>query len=231
ILWLLREASGVDFSHYRPDVIRQRVKLRITLLKLDGMEAYVVYLSCHKEEAEILQQEILTGVTGFFCDPEAFEALKEKVFPELVKQRAGDEPLRVWVVGCSTGEEAYSIAIAFLEFAETRDKHIPIQIFATDLNNDAIAQARAGYYTQKIVNDVSSERLRRFFDKTLSGYKISKSVREMCVFARHNALTDPPFSNMDMVSCRDLLIRLDAGMRKRAIYTLQYSLKPSGFLL
>src|SRR5262249_33549958 len=145
ILWLAREASGVDFGQYHPTVIQQSVTRRMTLLKLDGLNNYADYLRDHDEEAEKLYQDVLTGVTGFFPDPETFEALKEKVFPELVKQRASDQPLRVWVVGCSTGEEAYSIAIAFLEFAETLDEHIPIQIFATDLNDDAIAQAHAGH--------------------------------------------------------------------------------------
>jgi PAS domain S-box-containing protein len=231
VLWLVREASGLDFSHYQPDIIQRSVNQRMTQLNLDGLNAYADYLCGHNEEAEKLYQGINVGVTGFFREPEMFEALKEKVFPELVKQRVGDKPLRVWIVGCSTGEEAYSIAIAFLEFTETRDEHIPIQIFATDLNNEAIVSARAGLYSQSIVDDVSPERLRRFFVNTLHGYQISKKVRGMCVFARHNILTNPPFSRMDMICCRDLLIRLSPDIRMRAIHTLHHSLKPSGFLL
>src|SRR5262245_31475916 len=231
ILWLAHEVGGVDFSHYQPDVTQQSVTRRMTLLKLDGLNAYAHYLCDHKEEAEMLYRDIGSGVTGFFRDPKSFEALKEKVFPELVKMRVGDEPLRFWVVDCSTGEEAYSIAIAFLEFVENRGERIPIQIFTTDLSNDAIVSARAGLYSQSIVNDVSPERLRRFFVNTRRGYQISKPVRGMCVFARHNILTDTPFSRMDLVNCRDLLIRLSPAMRKKAIHTLHYSLKPSGFLL
>src|SRR5215510_6688415 len=208
VLWLVREVSGLDFSHYQPDIIQRSVNRRMTLLNLDGLVAYADYLCDHIEEAEKLYQDTLAGATGFFRDPEIFEALKEKVFPELVKQRAGDEPLRIWIVGCSTGEEAYSIAIAFLEFTENRDEHIPIQIFATDPSNDAIMFAREGLYSQSIVNDVSPERLRRLFVKTHSGYRISKQVRVLCVFARHNILIDTPFSRMDMVGCGDLLIRL-----------------------
>jgi PAS domain S-box-containing protein len=231
VLWLVREASGLDFSHYQPDIIQSSVNRRMTLLNLDGLVAYADYLCGHNVEAEKLYQEFRGGVTGFFREPGTFEALKEKVFPELVKRRVGDEPLRVWIVGCSTGEEVYSIAIAFLEFTENRDEHIPIKIFATDLSNDAIMFAREGLYSQSIVNDVSPERLRRFFVKTLRGYRISKQVRGLCVFARHNILTDTPFSRMDMVGCGDLLIRLTPAMRKKAIHTLHYSLKPSGLLL
>src|SRR5262245_12104663 len=231
ILWLAHEVDGVDFSHFQPDIIRQSLTRRMSLLNLDGLNTYADYLCDYKEEAEMLYQDIGAGVTGFFRDPEIFDALEEKVFPELVKKRAGGEPLRVWMVGCLTGEEAYSIAIAFLEFTENRGENIPIQIFATDLNNDAIARARVGLYSQSIVNDVSPERLRRFFVKTLRGYRISKQVRGMCVFARHNILTDPPFSRMDMVRCGDLLIRLAPDMQKKTIHTLHYSLKPSGLLL
>src|SRR5262245_52971321 len=231
ILWLAHELDGVDFGHYQTSVIQQSITRRMTLLKLDGLSAYADYLCDHKEEAEKLYQDTLAGMTGFFPDPATFDVLKEKVFPELVKKRAGDEPLRVWMVGCLTGEKAYSIAIAFLEFSENRGEHIPIQIFATDLNSGAIERARSGLYSPNIVNDVSPERLRRFFVNTRRGYQIIKQVRGMCVFARHNILTDPPFSRIDMVLCRDLLFRLTPAMRKKAIHTLHYSLKPSGFLL
>src|SRR5215475_12733376 len=147
ILLLAHELDGVDFSHYQPSVIQQSITRRMTLLKLDGLNAYADYLCDHNEEAEKLYQDTLTGETGFFRDPETFDALKEKVFPELVKKRAGDEPLRVWIVGCLNGEEAYSIAIALLEFTENRCEHIPIQIFATDLNSGAIEHARLGLYS------------------------------------------------------------------------------------
>src|SRR5262245_30027788 len=228
---LAQEVSGLDFSHYHPDAIRQSVTRRMTLLKLDGLNAYADYLCDHNEESEKLLQDMLSGVAGFFRDPESIEALKEKVFPELVKMRDGDEPLRVWIVGCLTGEEVYSIAVAFLEFTETQVEQIPIQIFATDPNNSSISLARAGLFSQSIVNNVSPERLRRFFVKSRGGFQISKQVRGLCYFARHNLLTDPPFPRIDLVSCRDLLIRLSPVMRKKAIHTLHYALKPSGFLL
>src|SRR5262249_24039867 len=212
-------------------VIQRSITRRMTLLKLDGLNAYADYLCDHNEEAGKLYHDTLAGVTGFFRDPETFDALKEKVFPELVIKRAGDEPLRVWMVGCLTGEEAYTIAIAFLEFSENRDEHIPIKICATDLNSGAIERARSGLYSPNIVNDVSPERLHRFFVNTRRGYQIIKQVRGMFVFARHNILTDPPFSRIDMVLCRDQLFPLTPAMRKKAIHTLHYSLKPSGFLL
>jgi two-component system CheB/CheR fusion protein len=231
VLWLVRDVSGLDFSHYQTSVIHRSAMRRTSLLKLDGLNAYADYLCYHNEEAEKLYQDVGSGVTGFFRDPETLEVLKEKAFPELVKKRAGDEPLRFWVVDCLTGEEAYSIAIAFLEFTENRGEHIPIKIFATDLSNDAIVLARAGLYSQSVVNDVSPERLRRFFFNTRRGYQISEMVRGMCVFARHNILTDPPFPLMDLVRCRDLLSRLTPAMQKKAIHMLHYSLKPSGLLL
>src|SRR5262245_7206283 len=231
VLWLIRDVSGLDFSHYQTNIIHRSVTRRMSLLELDGLNAYADYLCDHKEEAEKLYQDIRSGVTGFFRDHETFEALKEEVFPELVKKRAGDEPLRIWMVDCLTGEEAYSIAIAFLEFAENRGEHIPIKIFATDLSYDAIVFARAGFYSQSVVNDVSPERLRRFFFNTRRGYQIGKTVRGMCVFARHNLLTDPPLSRMDLVRCPDLLTRLTPAMQNKAIHTLHYSLKPSGLLL
>jgi len=231
ILQLLRRVTGVDFSHYKPSTLRRRITRRLVLHKLDGMNDYVSYLRAHKEEVERLYQDILIRVTSFFRDQETFEALKEKVFPELVKQRADDGPLRFWVLGCSTGEEAYSIAIAFLEFAGDRAEHIPIQIFATDLNNEAIEKARAGIYPQSMTNDVSPERLRRFFVKQDGGYQISKPIRDMCVFARQNVLTDPPFSRIDLVSCRNLLIYLEPILQKKIIPALHYALKPSGVLL
>src|SRR5215510_6687255 len=231
VLWLVRDVSGLDFSHYQTTIIQRSLTQRMSLLELDGLNAYADYLCEHKEEAEKLYQDVSSGVTGFFRDPETLEVLKEKVFPELVKKRAGDEPLRFWMVDCLNGEEAYSIAIAFLEFTENRGEHIPIKIFATDLSNDAIVFARAGLYSQSAVNDVSPERLRRFFVNTRRGYQIGKLVRGMCVFARHNILTDPPFSSMDLVRCRDLLTRLTPAMQKKAIHALHYSLKPSGLLL
>jgi PAS domain S-box-containing protein len=181
-------------------------------------------------EVENLYQDILINVTSFFRDPEAFEVLKEKIFPRLIERRTPDEPLRIWVMGCSTGEEAYSIAMAFTEFSCERSGHIPVQIFATDINEKSIEKARAGLYSKDITADVSPERLRRFFTEADGGYRVSKPLRDMCVFARQNVAADPPFSRMDLISCRNLLIYLESALQKQILPLIHYALKPTGIL-
>jgi two-component system, chemotaxis family, CheB/CheR fusion protein len=230
ILALLRRATGVDFSLYKANTLRRRIRRRMILNKLDGLDEYAQYLRENAAEVENLYQDILINVTSFFRDPETFEALKEKVFPRLVEQRAPDEPVRIWVVGCSTGEEAYSVAMAFTEFAGEGADHIPVQIFATDLNQKAIERARAGLYTKNIAEDVSPERLRRFFTEAEGGYRVGKPLRDMCVFARQNVIADPPFSRMDLISCRNLLIYLEPVLQKQILSLLHYALKPAGVL-
>ncbi|HEU0173055.1 MAG TPA: chemotaxis protein CheB [Blastocatellia bacterium] len=230
ILALLRRMMGVDFTLYKANTLRRRIRRRMILNKLDGLKEYAEYLRNNPEEVENLYQDILINVTSFFRDPEAFEALKEKIFPRIVEHCAPDEPVRIWVVGCSTGEEAYSIAMAFLEFTGERAKHIPVQIFATDLNERSIERARSGFYSKNIVEDVSPERLRRFFTEAEGGYRIGKHLRDMCVFARQNIITDPPFSRMDLISCRNLMIYLEQVLQKQVLPLLHYALKPAGVL-
>jgi two-component system CheB/CheR fusion protein len=230
ILALLRRVTGVDFSLYKTNTLRRRVRRRMILNKLDGLEEYAQYLRENAGEVENLYQDILINVTSFFRDPEAFEALKERIFPRIVERRAPDEPVRIWVVGCSTGEEAYSIAMAFTEFAGERSDHIPVQIFATDLNQKGVDKARSGLYSKDIAENVSPERLRRFFTEAEVGYQVSKPLRDMCVFARQNVTADPPFSRMDLISCRNLLIYLDPVLQKQVLPLLHYALKPAGVL-
>jgi two-component system CheB/CheR fusion protein len=230
ILALLRRATGVDFSLYKTNTLRRRVRRRMILNKLDGLEEYAQYLRDNAAEVENLYQDILINVTCFFRDPEAFEVLKKKIFPKIVERRAPDDPVRIWVVGCSTGEEAYSVAMSFTEFAGEGADHIPVQIFATDLNQKAIERARAGLYSKNITEDVSPERLRRFFTEAEGGYRVGKPLRDMCVFARQNIITDPPFSRMDLISCRNLLIYLDPALQKRVLPLLHYALRPAGVL-
>lgn len=230
ILALLRRATGVDFSQYKTNTLRRRIRRRMILNKLDGLDEYAKYLRDNGAEVENLYQDILINVTCFFRDPEAFEVLKEKIFPRIVGRRAPDDPVRIWVVGCSTGEEAYSIAMAFTEFAGERSGHIPVQIFATDLNQKGIDRARAGLYSKNIAEDVSPERLRRFCTEADGGYRISKPLRDMCVFARQNITADAPFSRMDLISCRNLLIYLEPVLQKQVLPLLNYALKPSGVL-
>ncbi|HKQ73946.1 MAG TPA: chemotaxis protein CheB [Blastocatellia bacterium] len=230
ILAVLRRVTGVDFTLYKTNTLRRRIRRRMILNKLDGLEEYADYLRKNATEVENLYQDILINVTSFFRDPEAFDALKEKIFPGIIEHRALDQPVRIWVAACSTGEEAYSIAMAFSEFVTERAEHIPIQIFATDLNEKSIEKARAGLYSRNIAEDVTPERLRRFFTETEGGYRICKPLRDMCVFAQQNVISDPPFSRMDLISCRNLLIYLEPVLQKQILPLLHYALNPAGIL-
>jgi two-component system CheB/CheR fusion protein len=230
ILETVRRVTGVDFTRYKATSVNRRINRRMILHKIAGVQEYARFLRETPGEAEALYQDILIPVTRFFRDPEAFEALKATVLPKLFKDRSPGEPLRVWVLGCSTGQEAYSLAILFVEFAEATGSQLPIQVFATDLNAAGIDKARAGVYPPSITHDVSPERLRRFFSEVNGGYRISKTIRDLCVFARHNVLTDPPFSQIDLISCRNLLIYLEPALQQKVLPLLHYALKPAGFL-
>jgi two-component system CheB/CheR fusion protein len=231
ILHLLRTVRKVDFSDYKPATVKRRILRRMALHKVGKLKGYVQFLRRHPAEVEALYEDMLIKVTSFFRDPDAFEALKAEVFPGILKHRSSEEPLRVWVPGCSTGEETYSQAIALLEFLGNSRADIPIQLFGTDLGQGSIEKARAGIYPQSIAVDVSPERLRRFFVKVEGGYRINKTIRDMCVFARQNLLQDPPFSRIDVVSCRNVLIYLAPVLQKRIMPIFHYALKPRGFLM
>ncbi|MGH9402340.1 MAG: chemotaxis protein CheB [Terriglobia bacterium] len=231
IFFLLRNAAGVDFTHYKHTTIKRRINRRMVLHKMQDLKDYVQYLRENRAELEALYQDILIHVTGFFRDPEAFLALKATVFPSLMKGRRSGAPVRIWAPGCSTGEEVYSIAIALLEFLGSAANATGIQIFATDISDAALAKARMGAYTESITTEVSPERIRRFFVKTTHGYQINKMIREMCVFARQDIIKDPPFSRLDLISCRNLLIYLGSNLQKKVLPIFHYALKPSGFLL
>ncbi len=231
ICGLLHSATGVDFTNYRLTTIRRRVERRMAVHKMDGIADYVDHLRDHPAESQELLQDLLIPVTSFFRDPAVFEALKTEVFPALLRKRAPTEAVRIWAPACSTGEEAYSLAMTLLEVVGEEGLSRPIQIFGTDLRESGIEQARAARYPETIASEVSAERLRRFFVREDGGYRISKTIRDMCVFARHNLLADPPFSRMDLVSCRNLLIYLELPLQKRALGLLHYGLKPGGFLV
>jgi two-component system CheB/CheR fusion protein len=231
IFSLLGATTSVDFSHYKHTTIRRRIGRRMALHKLDKLEDYVSLLEKDTGELESLYREILIKVTSFFRDPEMFSVLKNKVFPDIVSRLSPDMPIRIWAPGCATGEEAYSIAITLLEFLSEKNLHPPIQIFATDISDDALDRARAGVYVENIALDVSPERLRRFFVKSPGGYQVSKVVRDLCVFARQNIAKDPPFSKLDLISCRNVLIYLEPVLQKRIIPMFRYALKPNGYLL
>jgi two-component system, chemotaxis family, CheB/CheR fusion protein len=228
---LLRTHTGVDFTDYKHTTIRRRIQRRMLLHQIDRMEQYVQLLQQHAEEVEALYQDLLINVTSFFRDPDSFRMLRKKMFPRLLKTRGPDQTIRVWVPGCSTGEEAYSIAISLLESIGDKRAEIPVQIFATDISGAAIEKARAGVYPKSIEQDVSAERLRRFFVKSEHGYQIKKAVREMCVFARQNAVKDPPFSKLDLISCRNVMIYLGPPLQKKLLPIFHYALKPDGLLM
>ena len=230
ILWLLRSHSGVDFALYKSSTIQRRINRRVVLSKLSTLPAYADFLRGNSKELDALYSDVLISVTSFFRNPETFEVLERKILPELLKQR-GDDPLRCWVLGCSTGQEAYSIAMAFAEAAEKAPRLRKLQIFATDLNDALLEKARHGLYAKSLADDISPQRLRRFFVEERGGYRVAKALREMVVFARQNLIADPPFSRMDLISCRNLLIYLEQDVQKRAIQAFHYALKPGAFLL
>ena len=228
---LLRTHTGVDFTDYKHTTIRRRIQRRMLLHRIERMDQYVQFLQQHATEVEALYQDLLINVTSFFRDPNSFRALRKKMFPRLLKNRGADQTLRVWVAGCSTGEEAYSIAISLLESIGDKRAEFPVQIFATDISGAAIEKARAAVYPKSIEQDVSAERLRRFFVKSDQGYQIKKAVREMCVFARQNAVKDPPFSKLDLISCRNVMIYLGPVLQKKLLPIFHYALKPDGLLM
>ncbi|MEG4395637.1 chemotaxis protein CheB [Microcoleus sp. BROC3] len=232
IFALLKSATGVDFSHYKPTTIARRIQRRMVLYKLESLDDYAQHLRHNSAEVTALYEEILIHVTSFFRDPETFDKLKDLVFPTITKNKSAETPIRVWVAGCSTGEEVYSIAICLLEFLGDRAIQPPIQIFATDIGEQAICKARSGVYSENQMVDVSPDRRTRFFIAQDEGsYRISKAVRELCVFARQDLGSDPPFSNLDLVSCRNVLIYLGESLQKKVMPIFHYSLNPNGFLL
>jgi two-component system, chemotaxis family, CheB/CheR fusion protein len=230
VLELLHKFTGADFAHYKRNTLIRRITRRAMLHRLDGLDEYIKFLKANPAEIQALYQDVLINVTSFFRNPEAYEILKQDIFPKLAEGRARNDTIRIWVLGCSTGEEAYSIAIAFSEFMESAPVQIPLQIFATDLNGQGIERARAGVYSRNILLDVSPERLRRYFMESEGSYRVRKSIRDCCIFATHNVLSEPPFSRIDLVSCRNVLIYLGQEIQQRVIPILHYALRPGGYL-
>ena len=229
ILLDLRNHSGVDFSQYKLNTIQRRITRRVVLNRIQNLDAYAEFLGGNTKELDALYSDVLIHVTSFFRNPEAFAVLKRKVFPKLLA--AGrEDPVRVWALGCATGQEAYSIAMAFIESAENVPHAPQLQIFATDLNEALLEKARSGLYSKNIEADVSPERLRRFFVEDSGGYRVNKPLREMCVFARQDVISGAPFSRMDLVSCRNLMIYLEPGLQEKIFPTFHYALNPNGFL-
>ena len=227
---IVHRALGVDFSHYKKNTLLRRITRRMVLHKITTMKDYEDYLQRESAEVEALFQDILISVTTFFRDPESFVALAATVFPKLLAGRTGQEPVRIWTLGCSTGEEAYSLAMVFAECAEAAGSDVRMQLFATDLNSICVGKARMGVYPASIEEHVSPARLQRFFIKEEGGYRISKDIRECCIFSRHNVLGDPPFSRVDLISCRNLLIYMEPVLQQQIMALLHYALKPGGHL-
>jgi PAS domain S-box-containing protein len=231
IFTILLKSSRVDFFHYRHATILRRLSRRMTLCKQACYVDYFAYLQSNYDEVEQLYDDLLLSYTHFFRDPHVFDILKQKICPQMIEDRSAKVPIRIWVPGCSTGEEVYSLAICFYEFFEQSKTKAAVQFFGTDLVERHIKKARQGLYSDSIAKEVSKERLDKFFDKTSDGWKVTKHIREMCVFAIQNITQDPPLSNIDLVSCRNVLIYFDAVFQETAIPLFHFALKPSGFLL
>ncbi len=228
ILSLLQASLNVNFANYKKSTIYRRIARRMIINKIESPKKYVNYLRTHKDELQALFDDLLIGVTSFFREPNTFAALKEKVFPNIIE----NQPIRVWIPGCSTGEEVYSIAIALEEFLE--EKNIvgrEIQIFGTDVNEKNIEKARHGVYQKSIEDQIPQNQLKRFFLLTNGTYQVNKRIRDMCIFARHDLTRDPPFSNLSLIVCRNLLIYFDSKLQERITPLFHYGLRPNGFLV
>lgn len=231
ILAIIKRQSGIDFYlNYKHASVYRRVVRRMVLNKLETLRDYTAMLRANPKEVEALYDDFLINVTSFFRDPDFYKILTNKVFPLFIAERKSVDPIRIWVAGCSTGEEAYSIAISLMEFLEEKEVTFPIQIFASDLDANAIEKARLGIYPMSALQGVSQNTLKKYFTKFDGHYQIVKSVREFCIFSQQNLLKDPPFSRIDLISCQNVLIYLDTTPQVRILQTFHYALKPSGYL-
>jgi two-component system CheB/CheR fusion protein len=231
ILRLVRTVTGVDFTHYKHSTLQRRIKRRMGLRGFAALEDYSRHLEQNREEASALCEDCLITVTTFFREPAVFEELRKRVLPALVQNRGPKDPIRIWVPGCATGEEAYSIAICLVEVLDDMKLTVPFELFATDISAAAIEKARGGTYTGAALANVSPQRLARFFTATERGHQIAKSIRDVCVFAKHNVTQDPPFSKLDLVSFCNVLIYLGPVLQRKVLSILHYALKPTGFLI
>ncbi len=233
IFILLRAQTGHDFSQYKPSTINRRIERRMALQQIDTMESYVKHVQQTPTEVESLFRDLLIGVTNFFRDPPVFQALEEKIMPQLFVGKPIGGSIRVWTPGCATGEEAYSLAILLAEHQDSLKQSCKIQVFATDIDNQAIATARAGLYPASIAADVSPERLARYFSAEGDGsaYRIHKTIRDMLIFSEQDVIKDPPFSRLDLISCRNLLIYMGSDLQKKLVPLFCYALNPGGFLV
>ena len=231
ILQLVRSVSGLELRQYKPETLRRRIARRLILLRKDSLAEYYKFLQIRPDELRILGEDLLISVTRFFRDPGFWESLCENVLPVLLQDRQPDKPIRVWCAGCSSGEEAYSLAITIIEYLSSKNLDIPVQIFGTDASDQSIEAARLAFYPETLADEISTERLRRFFVKVDHGYQVSKRVRDTCIFARQNLCNDPPFSHIDILSCRNVMIYFDPALQRQVMITFHYALEPGGYML
>jgi len=230
IIMIIRDTTGIDFSNYKESTVIRRLEKRISINRYDTIEDYVHFISHNKREVNILYRELLIGVTRFFRDGEAFEKLQEVVIPKLLEKDRKRQPLRIWSIGCSTGEEAYSLAILIKEYMDINNISPEVKLFATDIDKDSIGFAGAGLYPESIVSDVSPEYLSKYFTRKEEGYLVNESIRRMVIFAPHNILKDPPFSRMDLIVCRNMLIYLNNEVQQKILSMFYLSLNKEGYL-
>lgn len=228
---MLQATHEVDFALYKPSTVERRIQRRMALHRVKSIGDYVHMLRESPRELQELYDDMLIRVTGFFRDPEVFDSLKQLVLPEIVKERSAENPIRIWVPGCATGEEVYSLAMTVLEYCNNVGVAPAMQIFGTDVAEGAVERARAGVYPENITSEVSPERLRRFFTRIDGQYRITKAVRDCCIFARQNLTKDPPFSKLDLISCRNVMIYLGSVLQRKVMSIFQYALRPNGYLL
>jgi two-component system CheB/CheR fusion protein len=230
IILVLRQRSGVDFTYYKQTTVRRRIARRMVISEKIKLDGYLKFLIKNPAEQDALFHDMLIPVTSFFRDSKIFQTITQTVFPALLKNKSVADPIRIWVAGCSTGEEVYSLAISLHQFLEKISGR-QIQIFASDISESAVAKARTGIYRAVDVKNVPDSILKNYFAKTSGGYQVNRQIREMCVFAIHDFLKDPPFAKMDLISCRNVLIYMDTFLQKKALSTFHYALKENGFLL
>ena len=231
ILQLLRTVSGLELRQYKPETLRRRLARRLILLRKDSLAEYYKFLQIRPDGLRILGEDLLISVTRFFRDPGVWESIRENVLPVLVQDRQPDRPIRVWCAGCSSGEETYSMAILLIEYLSSKNLDVPIQIFGTDASDQSIEAARLAVYPESLADEISPERLRRFFVKVDRGYQVSKRVRDTCIFARQNLCNDPPFSHIDILSCRNVMIYFNQVLQRQVMITFHYALEPGGYML
>jgi len=231
IYLLLSGKYGVDFSLYKQSSVNRRIIRRMTLNRIPNVEMYLKHLEADPQEIDLLYKDLLSGAGGFFREPMLGKILAKKIFPSILKDRKPDDPVRIWIPACSGGEEVCSMAIYLLEYMRSKDIHIPIQLFATDLNESTIEMARTGFYTKAAVQHISPLRLKKFFVKLEGGYQVAKAVRDICIFASHNFLKDPPYARMDIISCQHTLLSLEPSAQRKALQGFHYALKPTGYLV